>query len=162
MGRYPFVFCLKLLLWLRRLKNAILNCLSTPISKTSWFLPKKQLPLNPSKHSNSWSTRFSKKDGSLMQSAPLQAPSKCWSILDATPTGWPYQTIASSPLITAASPLPTGIGKMMMKLDKWLLMPVSLFADFYCMSCQRAFSKSDTSAFYLTQTKKNSSRWLEN
>ena len=43
----------------------------------------------------------SKKNGSLMLSAPLPVPSKCLSILAATPTGWPYQTIASSQWITA-------------------------------------------------------------
>ena len=51
-----------------------------------------------------------------MQSVRLQAPSRCLTILAATHTGWPYQTIVSSALITAGLRLPTGIAKTTMKL----------------------------------------------
>ena len=54
----------------------------------------------------------------LMQSALLQVPSRYLSILAATLTGWPYLTIGSSPLITAASLLPTAIGEKTIKSKK--------------------------------------------
>ena len=53
-----------------------------------------------------------------MQSVLLQVPSRCLTILAAIHIGLPYQTTASSQLITAELLLPTGIGKKTMKSKK--------------------------------------------
>lgn len=99
-------------------KNCYLKLLVNAYEKDQLIFTQKTAALKSRQAFKQLINRVSKKKSSLMLNAPLQAPNKCLSILDAIPTGWPYQTIASSQLITAASPLLTAIGKMMMKSKK--------------------------------------------